>query len=95
MKWEAKDWEGLAVLCFLFAPFLIVAGIVGSIEAEAVEPDTKRYSVTVYSGGKAVEYWIVEHKPEVSVSNSVIWADGRTIVGGPVVIEPYAPRKPY
>jgi hypothetical protein len=61
----------------------------------ATEPDTKRYSVTVYSGGKAVEFWIVESKPEVSVSNSVVWADGRTIVGGPVVIQPYKQRPPY
>jgi hypothetical protein len=94
MKWEAKDWEGVAVLCFLFAPFLIVAGIVGSIEAEAVETDTKRYSVTLYSGGQAVEYWVVDQMPTVSEQTTIIQG-GRIIIGGPVVIQPYRQRPPY
>jgi hypothetical protein len=45
--------------------------------------------VTVWSGGKAVEYWIVDELPQVSNSGQVTQFSGRIVIGGPVVIEPH------
>jgi hypothetical protein len=63
-------------------------------QAKANEPDTKRYSVTLYSGGQAVEYWVVDQLPTVSDQTTHIQG-GRIIIGGPVVIQPYKQRPPY
>jgi hypothetical protein len=60
----------------------------------ANEPDTKRYSVTLYSGGQAVEYWVVDQLPTVTDQTTHIQG-GRIIIGGPVVIQPYKQRPPY
>jgi hypothetical protein len=90
-------FNAIGAVIVIISPLFLVAGLITFVQSEmarAAEPDTKRYSVTLYSGGKAVEYWVVDQLPTVTEQVTHIQG-GRIIIGGPVVIQPYRQRPPY
>jgi hypothetical protein len=90
-------FNAIGAVIVIISPLFLVAGLITFVQSEmarAADPDTKRYSVTLYSGGQAVEYWVVDQMPTVSEQTTIIQG-GRIIIGGPVVIQPYRQRPPY
>ena len=85
---------GQVIVWLMMAISVVSLGMVVSQsfeQAHAQEQRPTRYSVTLYSGGKAVERWWVDRQPSVHMDSNTIRFDGRIIVGGPIVIEP-APK---
>jgi hypothetical protein len=92
-------FNAIGAVIVIISPLFLVTGLITFVQSEmarVAEPDTKRYSVTIYSGGEAVEYWVVDQMPQIDGDNQVTHIQGgRIIIGGPVVIQPHSPRKPY
>jgi hypothetical protein len=76
------------VLCL--AAVLAVPFAVGVV-AEAMG-DSRRYRVSVYSGGECVREWVTLSKPAVWTDQRRVDVGELSVIGGTVIIEPVPNR---